>query len=161
MPVERSLPAEHRADLRTAIENLYFIYAERIDSGDFAGVAELFARARLIGPDGALIATGRQEVQRLYERSTRRYEDGTPKTQHVTTNVILELDGDGRGVSSRARFTVFQALPDFPLQPIITGHYRDRFAWDEASGWHFAERAIRPVLLGDLSRHLLHALDLP
>jgi len=161
MSVERSLPSRHRADLRTAIENLYYTYAERIDAGDFAGVAELFARARMLGPDGAPIATGRQEVQRLYERSTRRYEDGTPKTQHVTTNVIMELEDDERAVSSRARFTVFQALPDFPLQPIITGHYRDRFAWDEDPGWHFVERAIRPVLLGDLSRHLLHAIDLP
>jgi len=159
MSVERSLPADHRADLRTAIENLYFIYAERIDAGDLAGVAELFARARFVGPDGAPIATGQAEIQRLYERSTRLYEDGTPKTQHVTTNVILDLDDDGRGVSSRARFTVFQALPDFPLQPIITGHYRDRFAWDGDSGWHFVERAIQPVLLGDLSRHLLHAID--
>lgn len=149
------------ADARTAIENLYFLYAERIDAGDFEGVAELFAHARMLDPDGSVTAVGKEEVRRIYDRSTRLYEDGTPRTQHVTTNLILELDEDGAGASTRARFTVFQALPDFPLQPIITGHYHDRFAWDETKGWHFTERRIRPVLLGDLSRHLLYELEAP
>jgi hypothetical protein len=147
-----------RADARTAIENLYFLYAERIDAGDFAGVAALFEHARILGPDGAVQATGREEVKAMYERSTRVYEDGTPRTQHVTTNLIFEFDADGRAVSTRARFTVLQALPDFPLQPIITGHYHDRFAWSAERGWHFVERQMRPVLLGDLSRHLLYEL---
>jgi hypothetical protein len=144
-----------RADARTAIENLYYLYAERIDAGDFAGVGELFEYARILGPDGEVAAKGSAEVKSLYDRSTRLYEDGTPKTQHVTTNVIFEFDDDGRSASTRARFTVVQGLPDFPLQPIITGHYFDRFAYDESRGWHFVERRMRPVLMGDLSRHLL------
>lgn len=148
-----------RADSRTAIENLYFLYAERIDAGDFDGLAELFARARILGPDGAVSATGRDEVKAMYDASTRLYEDGTPRTQHVTTNLIFEFDADDRGASTRARFTVFQAAPEFPLQPIITGHYEDRFAYDEEIGWHFVERKMRPVLLGDLSHHLLYELE--
>ena len=144
-----------RADARTAIENLYFLYAERIDAGDFVGVGELFEHGRILGPDGEVAATGKEEVKSLYDRSTRLYEDGTPRTQHVTTNLIFEFEAGGRSVSTRARFTVLQALPDFPLQPIITGHYADRFAYDEARGWHFVERRMRPVLMGDLSRHLL------
>ncbi|MBW2497092.1 MAG: nuclear transport factor 2 family protein [Deltaproteobacteria bacterium] len=148
-----------RADARTAIENLYFFYAERIDAGDFAGIGALFEHARILGPDGSVNATGADEVTAMYEASTRLYEDGTPKTQHVTTNLIFEFDEDGRGASTRARFTVMQATPDLPLQPIITGHYEDRFAYDETIGWHFIERKMRPVLLGDLSQHLLYELE--
>ena len=43
---------------RTAIENIMFTYAERIDGGDFAGLAELFAQARMLGPDGSVQGEG-------------------------------------------------------------------------------------------------------
>ena len=38
------------AHARTAIENLMFTYAERIDAGDFKGLAALFAKATSRGP---------------------------------------------------------------------------------------------------------------
>jgi hypothetical protein len=139
---------------RTAIENLLFSYAERIDAGDFAGIGDLFARGRMLAPNGDVIGTGPAEVRSIYDRSTRLYEDGSPMTQHSTTNVILEIDVDGRTAETRSRFSVMQALPDFPLQCIITGDYEDRFACDDSEGWHFSERCMKPRLLGDLSRHL-------
>jgi len=144
---------------RTAIENLLFLYAERIDAGNFAGVGELFARGRILAPNGDVIGTGADEVRAIYERSTRRYEDGTPMTQHQTTNVILHFEPDGCSARTRARFAVMQALPGFPLQCIITGDYEDRFALDESDGWYFVERCMKPRLVGDLSRHL--KIDLP
>ena len=143
---------------RTAIENLLFTYAERIDAGDFSGIGELFARARLLGPTGELLGTGKAEIKAIYDRSTRVYDDGSPMTQHVTTNIILNFGEDGRTATTRARFTVMQALPDFPLQCIITGYYDDRFAHDESDGWYFTERCMKPKLLGDLSRHLNYEL---
>ena len=147
-----------RVDARTAIENLLYRYAERIDAGDFAGVGELFSRGRILDPAGRVIGTGAAEVEAIYVRSTRRYADGTPGTQHLTTNVILEFADDGRSARARSRFTVMQALEDFPLQCIITGHYEDRFARDDGGGWHFVERQMKPTLVGDLSRHLNHRL---
>jgi 3-phenylpropionate/cinnamic acid dioxygenase small subunit len=150
---------EARADARTAIENLLFTYAERIDAGDFAGVGALFANASIYGPDDEVSATGAAEAKALYDKSTRVYEDGTPRTQHVTTNLILELSPDGRSASARSRFTVFQGVSGEPLQPIIAGHYHDRFALSDEEGWHFVERRMRPTLLGDLSKHLLFELD--
>lgn len=150
--------APSRADARTAIENLIFLYAEAIDAGDFAGIGELFATARMVGPDGAVMGEGKEAIQKIYDDSTRRFEDGTPKTQHVTTNSIFEFSEDGRSAFVRSRFTVLQALPDFPLQPIITGHYADRFVYCDEDGWSFAERKMRPVLLGNLSRHLKYEL---
>lgn len=147
-------PALDPAMARNAIENLMFLYAERIDAGDFDGVADLFARARILDHEGNLQGEGREGVKAIYDRSTKLWEDGTPMTQHVTTNLILEFADDARSASVRSRFTVLQAVPDFPLQPIITGYYEDKFAWDAESGWHFTERKMRPKLLGDLSHHL-------
>jgi 3-phenylpropionate/cinnamic acid dioxygenase small subunit len=139
------------------IEKLIYTYAERIDAGDFAGVADLFARGTVRGPGGPG-ASGRDAVLALYTATTRRYEDdGTPHTKHVTTNVAIDVDDDAGVATARSCFTVFQGLAGFPLQPIIAGRYEDRF--ERFSGvWHFVERRIFPELYGDLSRHLLAAL---
>ncbi|MAG30028.1 MAG: Ring hydroxylating enzyme beta subunit [Deltaproteobacteria bacterium] len=146
------------AGARVAIENLMFTYAERIDGGDFAGVAALFAKARMLGPEGELQGEGAEQIEAIYDRSTKLYEDGTPMTQHVTTNLQFAFAENGRTASVRSRFTVMQGLADFPLQCIITGYYEDRFAYDEEDGWHFTERRMKPKLLGDLSRHLKYDL---
>jgi len=121
-------------------------------------VAELFAKARILGPEGEVQGKGVEQVKAIYDRSTRVYEDGTPMTQHVTTNLQFHFAEDGRSASVRSRFTVMQGLPDFPLQCIITGYYEDEFAYTEADGWHFSERRMKPKLLGDLSRHLKYEL---
>jgi ketosteroid isomerase-like protein len=146
------------ANARTAIENLMFSYAERIDAGDFKGLAALFAKARMIGPKGDVQGTGSAEIEKIYQRSTQVYEDGTPMTQHVTTNLILEFAKDGRSCFARSRFTVMQAVDGLPLQCVITGYYEDKFAYTEADGWHFTERRMKPKLAGDLSRHLKYEL---
>jgi hypothetical protein len=146
------------ANARTAIENLMFTYAERMDAGDFKGLAALFSKARMIGPKGDVQGTGSAEIEQIYVRATQLYEDGTPMTQHVTTNLILELSNDGRSAFGRSRFTVMQAVPGFPLQCVITGYYEDRFAYTDADGWHFTERRMKPKLAGDLSRHLKYEL---
>jgi 3-phenylpropionate/cinnamic acid dioxygenase small subunit len=143
---------------RDAIENLLHTYAERIDAGDFAGVGELFAAATILGPDGRAVARGAAETERLYARTTRRYEDGTPRTRHVTSNLILELDEAAGTARGRCTYVVFQSLPDFPLQPIVTGRYHDRFACDGGS-WQFRERRMFIDGAGDLSRHL--CIELP
>lgn len=142
---------------RVAIERLILAYAERIDRGDFAGVAELFAEGEIVAPDGTPLARGRDEVQRLYERTTRRYDDGTPRTQHVTTNLVVDADETRGEAQARCYFSVLQALPDFPLQTIVAGRYEDRFE-RVANRWRFAERRMLVDLVGDVSRHLLIAL---
>lgn len=145
------------SDSQREIERLLFLYAERIDLGDFDGVADLFAQAVLKGPVGDTGVRGRDAVLALYTASTRRYEDGTPRTKHVTSNLIVEVDDGAGRASARSYFTVFQALPDFPLQAIIAGRYHDRF--ERVGGlWRFSERRMLPELFGDLSRHLLIAL---
>jgi hypothetical protein len=51
-------------------------------------------------------------------------------------------------------YVVLQALDDLPLQPIVTGRYRDTFGRDSRGEWRFEERRYAIDLAGDLSRHL-------
>jgi hypothetical protein len=81
------------------------------------------------------------------------YEDGTPRTKHVTTNVHLEVDEESGTAQARSYVTVLQSLPDLPLQTILAGRYRDRF--ERLGGrWRFVERRFTADLVGDLSKHL-------
>jgi 3-phenylpropionate/cinnamic acid dioxygenase small subunit len=141
-----------------AIKNLIYRYADLIDSGDLDAVAALFAHGRILatggdGQDSEVI--GAEAVNAMYRSFTRIYEDnGTPHTRHVTTNVMVDVDEDGQLASARSSAVVFQALNDFPLQPVIAVRYQDRF--EKANGeWRFVERRILSDLFGDLSRHLL------
>ena len=135
-----------------AIENLIYTYAERMDAGDFSGVAALFDGATY-GPAGGPMLSGCAELEAVL-RSMVQLHGRTPATKHVTTNVIVEIDDDGRGARARSYFTVLQALENFPLQVIVAGRYHDRFVRDER-GWRFAERVVWMDLTGDLSRHLV------
>lgn len=83
-----------------------------------------------------------------------RYADGTPRTQHVTTNIAIDVDGDGDQATATSYVTVFQAVPGLlPLAPIASGRYRDTFTRHNGQ-WRFTERRATMPLLGDLSRHL-------
>lgn len=144
------------ADASTEIHNLLFRYAEGIDLGEFDAVADLLADAE-VGAAGGPTATGRAALATMFTATTRRYEDGTPGTKHVTTNVILEIDDEAGTAAARSYWTVLQAVPGLPLQPILAGRYHDRFL--RADGvWRFAERRYLIDLVGDLSHHLLTAL---
>jgi ketosteroid isomerase-like protein len=137
-----------------AIQNLVYSYCHRIDRGDFAGVGELFAHAVILVPASAQQVKGAQAVHDMYARFTRRYPDGnTPKTAHVTSNLIIEADGDA-AARAQSYFTVHQATDVLPLQPIIGGRYFDRFARVDGK-WRFSERRIEIDLMGNLSEHLL------
>ena len=144
-----------------AINNLLMAYAEHIDGGRFADAAALFAHAvyRLERADGSLSATytGTTEVQAFFE-ATRVHDDGTPRTKHLVTNVLIELDGDR--ATSRCYATVLQQTDVLPLQPIASGRYLDRFQRTDGE-WRFAERLATGFLLGDRSQHIAWHDDAP
>ena len=134
-----------------AIENLIATYAELVDDGDFAGLGALLADATFTG-SGASVS-GPDAIEKMFRNMVIVYDDGTPRTKHVTTNVIIEADEEAGTAVSRAYFTVLQALPGLPLGPIVSGRYRDRFERHDGQ-WRFAERRVRVDLVGDVSRHL-------
>ncbi|MCZ4499252.1 MAG: Ring hydroxylating enzyme beta subunit [Marmoricola sp.] len=144
-------------DSARKIENLLYTYAERIDRGDLEGVAELFTYATIFGQENGPPETqfvGKEGAAKMYGMSTRLYDDdGTPKTKHVTTNAIINVDEQAQTASCRSYFCVVQATPALPLQPIIAGRYHDTFQVIDGEWW-FATRTLFVDLMGDLSHHL-------
>jgi len=141
-------------DAATALGNLIARYAELIDEGDFDGVADLLGEAAVGQGDSPSLLTGRDALAALFTSTTRRYPDGTPRTKHVTTNLILDIDEEAGTAAARSYWTVFQAVDGLPLQPILAGRYHDRFERD-GQAWHFSERRYLIDLVGDVSRHML------
>jgi len=82
--------------------------------------------------------------------------DRRPGTNHLTTNLVVEIGAAGTTATASSYVTVFQSLPDFPLQPIYAGRYRDRFTLvgDE---WRWLRRQSIGDLYGDISRHVRRA----
>ncbi len=138
------------------IENLMYTYAARLDQGDLEGVAELFRHAS-IGTPGEDGVSGYDGILNMYRQSTRLYEDGTPKTRHITTNVQIEVDEAANTAEAQAYFTVLQCTEKLPLQPIIAGRYQDTFKRRD-DRWCFHRRTMFTDQLGDLSQHLLFEL---
>jgi len=145
------------SDGPTQVANLIARYAELIDSGDFDGVAELLGDAGVGAGDGSTLLTGRKALAGLFTTTTRLYPDGTPGTKHVTTNLLLEVDEEAGSATARSYWTVLQAVPGLPLQPILAGRYHDRFECREEV-WRFTERRYLVDLVGDVSHHMLSNL---
>lgn len=84
------------------------------------------------------------------------YDDGTPRTTHVTTNVAVEVDEEAGTAVSRSYFTALQALPDLALRPIVSGRYQDHFERGDGQ-WRFVERRVATDLVGNVTRDLRHS----
>ncbi|WP_332642795.1 nuclear transport factor 2 family protein [Aeromicrobium sp.] len=135
------------------IRGLLGTYCRLIDAGDFAGIGQLMADAVLMTEDGTVVATGADEVANLYSGIVAVHEDGTPGTQHVVVNTTLE-EIDGGAIRARSAYVVFQAVPDLPLQPVVTGSYVDTFETGSTGTWRFVERRFGIGRSGNLTHHL-------
>jgi 3-phenylpropionate/cinnamic acid dioxygenase small subunit len=142
-------PSSHRA-----IGDLITTYAELVDDGDFAGLGTLLADATFTG--GGEPVSGAQAIEKMFRDTLIVYDDGTPRTRHLITNVRIQVDEAADTAVSRSYFTALQSLPDLPLQPIASGRYHDRFERRDGQ-WRFAERRVRVDLTGDVSHHLRRA----
>ncbi|MET9314085.1 nuclear transport factor 2 family protein [Kribbella sp. NPDC003505] len=131
------------------IENLIARYAELVDDGDFAGVGELLADTTYQGSGEPL--QGRAEIEQWFRDTLIVYPDGTPRTQHVTTNLAVERDDNE--AFARSYVTVLQALPGDVPHIIAAGRYHDHFEHRD-DRWHWTERKVNIRLVGDVSKHL-------
>lgn len=148
------------ADSAREIENLLYRYAELIDGGDLPGVAQLFAHGCIKpghDPSPEAEARGEAAVLQMYQAATRLYPDGTPRTRHITTNALIEVEEGADTASARSYFTVVQQTDVLPLQPIISGRYHDTFQRIEGRWW-FDTRIMWVDLVGNLKEHLLYEL---
>jgi 3-phenylpropionate/cinnamic acid dioxygenase small subunit len=143
-------------DSARQIENLIYRYSELIDAGDLDGVAALFTHGRICGVENGppeTVFDGAVRVREMYDMATRLYDDGTPKTKHLTSNVQIYVDDSSGTAESRSYYSVTQATPELPLQVIITGHYRDTFHRVDGQWW-FDSRTMFIDQVGDVSHHL-------
>jgi len=131
------------------ITDMFFRYAEFFDTGQFDEFAALFEHGKWHraepGADGA---------RTWIDKNVRMY-DGTPRTKHVTTNVRVDVDEDAGTATATAYVTIFQAVEDFPLQPIFSGRYQDDLRRIDGQWW-WKERRVVNDLYGDTSRHVLY-----
>jgi 3-phenylpropionate/cinnamic acid dioxygenase small subunit len=134
-----------------AIENLIAAYAEFVDDGDFEAVAHLLADATFTGGAGSV--SGSAAIEKTLRDNLIVYDDGTPRTKHLITNLAIEVDEQAGTAVARSYFTALQAVPGLSLQPIVSGRYYDRFEC-RAGQWRFVERRVQTDLVGDVSRHV-------
>lgn len=141
----------------TELTNLLHTYAEMMDAARFDDVGALMAHCTFFhADDDTPLVQGAEAIADYYRSANRVHDDGTLRTKHVTTNPIIEVDGDAASV--RSMYTVLQQTDTLPLQAIIAGRYHDRFRRIDGS-WAFTERRFFVDLVGDLSQHL--TFDLP
>jgi 3-phenylpropionate/cinnamic acid dioxygenase small subunit len=138
---------------RGEIENLLYAYQERLDAGDLVGVAALFEHATIGGSEGSTMR-GSADLLATFKTVLRLYEDGTPRTTHTTLNPIIEVDEEAGTATSRSVYVVYQQTDSFPLQPVVTGRYVDKFELVDGA-WRYSQRDYVVSLLGDLSAHQL------
>ena len=137
---------------RAEIVALINRYAELMDAGRLDEVAALFDLATWRASRTGVTLSTPDEVRDVY-RGVILYEDGTPRTRHLITNLTVDVDDDGGEASSSCYFTVLQGVvPGEPIQVILSGRYVDRFA-KGADGWHFTDRLFHADVIGDQSRH--------
>jgi 3-phenylpropionate/cinnamic acid dioxygenase small subunit len=142
------------SDSVRAIEGLIYRYAELQDQSDLPAVAALFEHGAFVVDKVPGSAVGTDGVLAFKQRHDRLYPDGTLRTKHVTTNVVIEADDD-RGVArARSYFTVLQATDRFPLQVIMAGRYDDSFHRIDGRWW-FNQRLVLTDLIGDMSSHTM------
>ena len=139
-------------DPRAAIADLIHGYAERIDAGDLEGVARLFAAGTFRSTRGPA-RHGAEELLATLRRLVILHDDGTPRTKHVVTNLVIEVDETAGTAAARSYFTVLQATEMLPLRVIVAGRYEDRFVRVDRQ-WRFSDRLVHMDLVGDVSGHI-------
>jgi 3-phenylpropionate/cinnamic acid dioxygenase small subunit len=140
-----------------AITALMFHYAECIDAANFDGIGSLFDSGAITNEGYPGEIAGADAVANLYRSTNRVHDDGTLRTRHLTTNVLVDIDEERDAATARSAFVVFQATPDLPLQPIVAGRYHDEFR-RRAGAWEFARRHILLEQQGNVEEHLHPAL---
>ena len=135
------------------ITNLLYRYAELIDSGDLTGAAALFTHAK-IKMTGSEQTHDNHAVLAVWRNYMKIYPCGTPRTKHVITNPIVEIDEVAGKATCRSSYIVLQATDDLPLQIVAAGRYHDTFERVDGA-WRFSYRDYSLLdLKGDLSGHL-------
>lgn len=137
---------------RNAIESLIFRYTRYVDTCQWENLGNLFAAAGITANKTDQRLEGAAVIGNYWKAINKQYANGTLNTQHVVTNLEFTDLPDG-AISVHSCFTVLQATPKLPLQPIACGRYTDVF--EKADGaWRYRSKQIDVTLVGNMSQHL-------
>lgn len=136
------------------IRSLMCEYAEYVDDADFDRLGDLLDGA-MFGSSGALHPVDARWISDWYAATNVVHGDGTLRTCHVCSNIAIRPEGDGSKARASSYFVVHQCTDALPLQPIVSGRYRDRFEKRDGR-WRFTQREVIVKLIGDMSNHLQH-----
>ncbi len=137
-----------------------YTYAECVDLARFDELGELFSHGVLtstsaVDPDDAMSG---DDVAAFYRATNKVHDDGTLRTRHVASNVVVEVADHGQSASARSYFAVHQGTDALALQPIVAGRYEDNFALVDGQ-WRFARRMVIVDQIGDMREHLTFDLS--
>ena len=96
---------------RDEIEGLMLAYCRAIDSGDWEAFRALMGRA--------LWLVEGQAPPPASANNVIVYEDGTPRTKHVITNIAILVDPEGDRAEGHSYVTVYQQIPADQLRTIF------------------------------------------
>ena len=149
------------------IRNLIHRYSEAVDQGRFEVLDELFADATVrmaMGSGSPGPGIDGRSVAAAFGDGIILYADGTPRTRHLVTHTIIEVDESAGHATARSYNTTLQQVPGRGIEIIATARYEDTFLLVGGT-WRFSERVIRHSSLdgvhrdfiGDMSRHTRNA----
>lgn len=149
------------------IRNLIHRYSEAVDQGRFDVLDELFADATVrmaMGSGSPGPGIDGRSVSATFGDGIILYADGTPRTRHLVTNTIIEVDEEAGRATARSYNTTLQQVPGRDIETIATARYEDSFLL-VGGRWRFSERVIRHSSLdgvhrdfiGDMSHHTRNA----
>jgi 3-phenylpropionate/cinnamic acid dioxygenase small subunit len=136
------------------ISNLLFQYAEYIDDGQLELAADMFSHAQIKISSQKDQFIGKDEILALWKKIIILYPCGTPRTKHVITNPIIQIDELSGLAKVKSYFNVFQPDQNQVIRLILSGRYYDEFQLQNEK-WVWSHRDYTHIdFAGDLSLHL-------
>jgi 3-phenylpropionate/cinnamic acid dioxygenase small subunit len=126
------------SDLRVAVQEFYFRYAECLDGGRLEQWPEFFLdtcayrvttrRAVRMGPDEDLVSLRTRSALRDRIVAIGQSEDYAPHTQrHFISNFRVQVSGEDE-LRVQANVQILRTYPGRPTEPLASGQYSDRVA---------------------------------
>ena len=134
------------------ILSLLNLYSYTIDGGDLKSFTALYEKGEW-NIEGLPPNRGAQAIFDNVMSKVIIYDDGTPRTRHINTNIEIAIDEKNETAKVQRYVTLIQQTETLPLQVIFSGHYHDEFVKEEGK-WRFAKTVVTKPLIGDGSQHL-------
>jgi 3-phenylpropionate/cinnamic acid dioxygenase small subunit len=137
------------SDLRIALQEFYFRYAECLDGGRLQQWPEFFLdgcvyrvttrRALRMGPDEDLVSLRTKTALRDRMVAIGQSEDYEPHAQrHFIANFRVQVSGEDE-LRVQANVQILRTYPDRETEPLASGQYSDRVAV-EGGRFNFREK---------------------